>query len=82
MRDLLEATRCIEARGQFVGEGLVVDKAVCASRKDGSFVKVHGIERAAIDPGDLRPDEAARFSKLSGQAVAQTSSCLRARPEP
>src|SRR5712675_1898969 len=49
--DLLEPTRRIKARSQLVGERLVVDKAVCACRADGLFVKVHGIERAAFDPG-------------------------------
>src|SRR5882724_11131376 len=53
----LEATGRVEARGQFVGERLVVDKAVCLCRADGLFVQVHGIERAAFDPGDLRPDQ-------------------------
>src|SRR5580692_11509791 len=57
MRKLFEATRRVEARGQFVGERLVVDKAVGAGRADGLFVKVHGIECAAFDPGDLRPDQ-------------------------
>src|ERR1700694_4285391 len=37
--DLLEATRRVEAGGQFIGERLVVDKAVCASRADGLFVE-------------------------------------------
>src|SRR4030088_1603452 len=57
VRKLFEATRRVEARGQFVGERLVVDKAVCACRADGLFVKVHGIERAAFDSGDFRPDQ-------------------------
>src|ERR1700740_734875 len=57
MRKPFEPTRRVEARGQFVGERLVVDKAVCACRADGLFVKVHGIERRALDPGDSRPDQ-------------------------
>ena len=40
-----------------MGERLVVDKAVCACRSDCSFVEVHSVERAAFDPGDLRPDQ-------------------------
>ena len=58
MRDLLEAARRVEARGQLVGERLVVDKAVCAV-PSGWLVRkgLIGIERAAIDPGDLRTNQ-------------------------
>ena len=38
MGELFEATRRVEARGQFVGERLVVDEAVCLGRADGLFV--------------------------------------------
>ena len=54
MRDLLEAARRVEARGQFVGERLVVDKAVGAGRADGLFVEAHRLKIAAFDAGDLR----------------------------
>src|SRR5260370_40024723 len=57
MRKLVEPTHRVKARGQLVGERLIMDKAICASRADRLFVKVHGIERAAFDPGDLRPDQ-------------------------
>ena len=57
VRDLLETSCRVEAAGEFVGERLVVDKAILSRRADGLFVKVHGIERAAFDPGDLRPDQ-------------------------
>src|ERR1700730_18643354 len=57
MRKLFKSTGRVKARGHFVGESLIMDKAICASRADGLFVKVHGIERAAFDPGDLRPDQ-------------------------
>ena len=57
VRDLLEAARGVKARRQLVGERLVVDKAVCLRRTDGLFVKVHGIERAAINPGNLRTNQ-------------------------
>ena len=53
-RDLLEAARRVEARGQFVGERLVVDEAVGAGRADGLFVEAHRINIAAVDAGDLR----------------------------
>ena len=57
MRDLLEATRRVEARGQFVGERLIVDKAVCVCRADGLFVQMLGVELAAFDARDLRADQ-------------------------
>ena len=57
MGNLLEATRRVEARGEFVGERLVVDKAVGAGRADGLFVEPLGIELAAFDAGDLRADQ-------------------------
>jgi len=41
-------TRPPDWLAKLVGERLVVDKAVCLCRKDGLFVEVHGIERAAI----------------------------------
>ena len=54
---MLEAARGVKARRQLFGERLVVDKAVCLCRTDGLFVKVHGIERAAINPGNLRTNQ-------------------------
>ena len=53
MRDLLETACRVEARGELVGERLIVDKAVCARRADGLFVEVLGIELAAFDACDL-----------------------------
>src|ERR1700674_3450943 len=57
MRDLLKTTRRVEARGQLVGEGLIVDKAVCARRADGLFVEALGIEFAALNACNLRTDQ-------------------------
>ena len=54
MRDLLETTCRVEACSDFIGERLVVDKAVCVCRADGLFVKMLGIELTALDAGDLR----------------------------
>src|SRR5258707_2321633 len=56
-RDLLEATRRVEARGQFIGERLIVNKAVCASRADGLFVEALGIKLPAFDPRYLGADQ-------------------------
>jgi hypothetical protein len=49
----LETARCVEARGQFVGDRLVVDKVVCAGRADRLFVQAFGIELKALDARDL-----------------------------
>src|SRR5512134_228752 len=57
IRDLLEPTRRIEARRQFVGERLVLDKAVCLCRADSLLVKRHSIEHPVFDTSDLRPDQ-------------------------
>src|SRR5438132_621100 len=53
MRDLLEAACRVEARSEFVGERLIVDKAVCVRRADGLLVKTLGIELAALNASDL-----------------------------
>ena len=57
MRDLVEATRRVESRGEFIGECLIVDKAVCMRRPDGLFVEMLGIELAAFDASDLCADQ-------------------------
>ncbi len=57
MRDLLEAARRVEARGELVGERLIVDEAVGARRADGLFVKPLGVELAAFQAGDLGADQ-------------------------
>src|SRR5215471_16923240 len=54
---IFEAARCVKAGSQLVGEGLVVDKAVCACRRDGALVELHGIERASLDAGYLGDDQ-------------------------
>src|ERR1700730_19388192 len=40
-RYLLESLRCIEASGEFVGERLILDKAVFARRPYGLLIKAH-----------------------------------------
>src|SRR5207253_1306445 len=62
----LEPTRRIEPRGQLVGYGLVVDKAVGACRADGLFVKLLGIERAAFEARDLRTHERRTVFEILG----------------
>ena len=48
MRDLLETTCRVEARGEFVAERLIVDKAVCVRRANGLFIKMLGIELGPV----------------------------------
>jgi hypothetical protein len=55
--DLLEATCRVEAGGQFIGERLIVNKAVGASRADGLFVEALGIKLPAFDPRYLGSDQ-------------------------
>src|SRR3979409_480054 len=55
--NLLEAARRIEAGSEFIGERLVVNKAVGAGRTDGLFVEALGIELLAFDPRDLGADQ-------------------------
>jgi hypothetical protein len=54
MGDRFKTTRRVEARGQLVGERLIVDKAVCAGRADGLFVEALGIEFSALKAGNFR----------------------------
>src|ERR1700756_372836 len=49
MRKLFESTRRIEARGQFVGERLIVTKATGTGRADRLFVEAHRVNIAAVD---------------------------------
>ena len=68
----LEATRRVEAGGQFVGERLIVNEAVGAGRADGLFVEALGIELAAFEARDLGADQ--------GGAVLEIVWAIR-RPE-
>src|SRR5207244_5739432 len=52
-----EPTRRVEARGQLIGDRLIMDKAACVRRADGPIVETHRIELAAFDARDLRADE-------------------------
>src|SRR5262249_14067806 len=57
IRDLREPARRVEAGSQLISKRLVVDKAVCACRRDGALVQVHGLEWASLDTGNLGADE-------------------------
>ncbi len=53
----LEPALQIKAAGEFVGQRLVVDKAVAAGGADGSLVEVHRLERSPLDARNLRADQ-------------------------
>ena len=49
----LEAARQVEPRGHLMGQRLVLDEAVLASRLNGLLVQLHRIDVASFDAGDL-----------------------------
>src|SRR5712691_699606 len=57
MSKLFESTGRVETRGQFVGERLIVNKAVGAGRADGLFVEAHRVNIAAVDASNLGADQ-------------------------
>src|ERR1700728_5330042 len=64
IRELVEPARPIEARGHFVGDRFVVDKAIGASRADGQFVKAHRVMLAALDTSNLRGYQSGAVLKI------------------
>ena len=65
MRKIFETARRVETRGEFVGERLVVNKAVRARRADGLFIQAHRIERRGLRCGRSRRRPARRGSRNS-----------------
>src|SRR5258708_6279807 len=65
VRDLLEPTRRVKARGQFVSDRLIVIKAICTGRADRLLVQAHRLGFAAFDPGDLCADQGGSVLKIS-----------------
>src|SRR5215510_3660421 len=53
IRDFVETACRVEARGELVGERLIVDKSVSVGRADGLFIKVLSVEQAALYSCDL-----------------------------
>src|SRR5712671_4511079 len=64
MRKLFESAGGVKARGQFVGERLIVNKAVCAGRADGLLVKAHRVDIAAVDASNLRAHQGGAVVKI------------------
>jgi hypothetical protein len=63
IRDLLEAVRCVEARGEFVGDSYVVDKTARMDRVKCSLA-VHCIKIMALKAGNLSADERSAVLKI------------------
>src|SRR5258707_3494855 len=51
--DRIEAARREEPRGQLMGQALVLDEAVLASRLNGLLVQTHGVGVSSLKAGDL-----------------------------
>src|SRR6266478_1905740 len=49
-----------------VGDRLIIDKAVVVRRTDGLFVKLLGLQNAALDPGNLRAYQCGTVFKILG----------------
>src|SRR5579864_283034 len=52
--NFVEPASCIEPCGNFVGEPLVMDKAICMRGANGLFIELLRVEQTAFDTGDLR----------------------------
>src|ERR1700678_804727 len=55
IRELIEPARPVEARGHFVGDRFVVDKAIVTRRTDRLLVQVLGIEHPVFEAGEVGP---------------------------
>src|SRR5215510_9286178 len=62
--ELWETTCGVESRGEFVGDRLIVDKAVAVRRADGLLVELLGLEHAAFDPSNLRAYQCGAVFKI------------------
>src|ERR1700722_12815154 len=58
-----EATRCVEQRGQLMGQGLVLHKTMFARQRNGLFVETHRVQLPAFEAGD--------FGRYEGILVAE-----------
>jgi hypothetical protein len=56
MRDLLKATRSVGARGQFIGQRLILHETVVARRADCLLIETRGVKFPAFEIGNLCVD--------------------------
>src|SRR5499427_8206537 len=64
IRNLVETAPRIKARGNLVGNRLIVDESVCVRGADGLLIKALGIEHSAFYSCDLRTDERRSVFKI------------------
>jgi len=57
VRAILSKPCHVEARGEFTGDRLIVDKAVGVCGADGRFVEMFSVQDAAFNTRDLSPYE-------------------------
>ena len=74
VREIFETARLVEARGQFVGDRLILDEAVGARRADGLFVQTLCVDLAALEASDLRADQRRPILNILG---AEGRPCLK-----
>src|SRR5258705_13144582 len=68
--DLLEPPGGVEAGSKFIGERLIVNKAVVAGRADGLLVEVLGVELPAFEARNLGADQ-----RAAGLEIVQAILC-------
>ena len=69
MRDLLKATRGVEARGQFIGERLILHEGIVARRADCLLIETLGVKFPAFEVGNLRVDQCDAILEVLGAIV-------------
>src|SRR5580704_4953301 len=60
----LETTCCVESRGDFIGNSLMVDESIGVRRADGLFVKAFGFDHAAFYSRDFSTHECGTVFKI------------------
>jgi hypothetical protein len=64
-----EAARAIEGRGELAGEGLVLDEALLARRRDGLLVEPDRLRLMPLQPRDLGADQSVLVEEVLGAAL-------------
>src|SRR6202034_1461908 len=67
--DSLKAARCMEPRGQLIGESLVLDEAVLARQSNSLFVEAFCVETPIFDAGYLRRDQSIAILEILGAGL-------------
>src|SRR5689334_244464 len=67
--DLLEATCRVETGSDLVSNRLIVDEAVCVRRPNCPFVKLFGVECAALNARDLSAYQRGAIFEILGATL-------------